>query len=394
MTRKTMFVGWTLTVLFGLALLEVFSFAAVSLAPQLQGSIYSEPEISEQEFAEVTREMNPDLGWPGEQWLQANADVHLARNAPNNEALVDENACLSLYGDSFTFSDEVADEDAWGNVLAGSLGCRVANYGVGGYGTDQALLRFEKNQRDGIDTAKSIILSVYPVNLNRIVNRWRYLVGGHPMSFKPMFALRDGDFELLPVFDGDYERFRRIGADPGTYLEGEDYLPDPLRFGRKVTAGFPYSLTLGKIVFQKALSIRTFDTSKGMSFINFPAYHDTRDGTDTRKVKTLKYLTDRFAEQCRSNGFECAIMLIPDPDLLFQIEKYGNHDLQWILQDADPDLLTLDATGVFKSVEDICASVTQPASCSGHFNPSGYKRLADFVEDSIRNAGWLVRRGY
>ena len=51
------------------------------------------------------------------------------------------NECITLYGDSFTYGEEVDHEDAWSNRLAERIGCHVGNYGVGGYGSDQALLR-------------------------------------------------------------------------------------------------------------------------------------------------------------------------------------------------------------------------------------------------------------
>jgi len=53
-----------------------------------------------------------------------------------------------LYGDSFTEGSGVDPEHAWSNVLSQLLHCRVANFGVSGYGTDQAYMRFLNNQRD------------------------------------------------------------------------------------------------------------------------------------------------------------------------------------------------------------------------------------------------------
>ena len=58
------------------------------------------------------------------------------------------NECVTLYGDSFTYGVGVREEYAWGNTLAERLRCRVGNFGVGGYGTDQALLRFMHNPND------------------------------------------------------------------------------------------------------------------------------------------------------------------------------------------------------------------------------------------------------
>ncbi len=68
------------------------------------------------------------------------------------------NECLSLYGDSFVYANEVDDASAWGNVLTELVRCRVGNFGVGGYGIDQAYLRFSRNTGDG---ASLTMLGIY-----------------------------------------------------------------------------------------------------------------------------------------------------------------------------------------------------------------------------------------
>lgn len=51
-------------------------------------------------------------------------------------------------GDSFTHGDAVPAEQSWPSYLAELASCSVANLGVGGYGIDQAVMRYEtKNPR-------------------------------------------------------------------------------------------------------------------------------------------------------------------------------------------------------------------------------------------------------
>ena len=54
-----------------------------------------------------------------------------------------ETTCAAVFGDSFTHADEVADEQAWPALASRLLACEVENYGTGGYGTDQAVLKAE-----------------------------------------------------------------------------------------------------------------------------------------------------------------------------------------------------------------------------------------------------------
>src|SRR6185295_1354810 len=56
---------------------------------------------------------------------------------------------LLCFGDSFTWCDQVIDADAWPRLVEDRRAdVEALNFGVGGYGTDQALLRFERDGRD------------------------------------------------------------------------------------------------------------------------------------------------------------------------------------------------------------------------------------------------------
>ena len=56
---------------------------------------------------------------------------------------------IALIGDSFTFGDEVSYEASWGYQLERKLGpdVQVLNFGVSGYGVDQAYLRYQRDVR-------------------------------------------------------------------------------------------------------------------------------------------------------------------------------------------------------------------------------------------------------
>ena len=84
--------------------------------------------------------------------------------------------CVSLlFGDSFVYGNEVSDDDAWCAVLeASSDALEVLNYGVGGYGLDQAFLRF---QREGMALHPDVVLIGFtPDDLGRVVNVYRRFI--------------------------------------------------------------------------------------------------------------------------------------------------------------------------------------------------------------------------
>ncbi len=55
-----------------------------------------------------------------------------------------EPASILAVGDSFTAGSEVEDQESWPALLEERLGKRVLNAGVGGYGTDQVILRAQQ----------------------------------------------------------------------------------------------------------------------------------------------------------------------------------------------------------------------------------------------------------
>lgn len=96
----------------------------------------------------------------------------------------------ATFGDSFTHGDGLANEETWQALVEArrdTLG--VANFGVGGYGVDQALLRY---RRDGKPLAPDVVwIGLMLEDIGRHVNRYRPLY--HPNSptcaAKPRFVV-------------------------------------------------------------------------------------------------------------------------------------------------------------------------------------------------------------
>lgn len=106
---------------------------------------------------------------------------------------------LACFGESFTHGDEVGDPDCWPALLeSGDPGIEALNFGVGGYGTDQALLRME---RQGLHGARVAVLGFMLENIGRNVNRYRPL--WHPRTptciAKPRFIRTPAGLELVPI---------------------------------------------------------------------------------------------------------------------------------------------------------------------------------------------------
>jgi len=111
---------------------------------------------------------------------------------------------IALFGDSYTHCDEVAIEDCWGTRLEADLrdhgvAAEVINFGVSGYGIDQAFLRW---RRDGQPYSPHlVILGFNADDVSRNVNLLRAIRSrntGIPLA-KPRFILEGDELRLINV---------------------------------------------------------------------------------------------------------------------------------------------------------------------------------------------------
>ena len=172
------------------------------------------------------------LGWlPKSEFL----DKTQARLSPSGEKF--KTHCLSLYGDSFTYGAEVDNDSVWGDLVAKALGCRVTNYGVVGYGTDQAMLR---HQTRIDDKAPIVILTHMIENIVRNVNQDRTLIYGAGIQLKPRYIQTENGLVFIErptPHPNDYIRFVK---DPESVLANEYFIPESSALAKR-RLQFPYT---------------------------------------------------------------------------------------------------------------------------------------------------------
>jgi hypothetical protein len=172
----------------------------------------SERELARGDQPPGYSRFDPVLGWttePGH--VSPDGRVHVnARGLRSTreyaEPAPEGTRRMIVCGESFTFCEEVADADAWpARLEALEPSLEVLNYGVGGYGTDQAWLRVS---RDACGPAEALVVGLMLENIGRNVNRYRPLwyPRAQPAA-KPRFVLGAGGLELVPQPFGSREEF-------------------------------------------------------------------------------------------------------------------------------------------------------------------------------------------
>ncbi len=385
--------GYFVILLFLFISSEGFSYLMLSLdVDVIQSRIYRPPSATKEEFARYLDQRDPDLGWPSKDWLAKNTDSDGARLSPANEKLNRQPACISTYGDSYTYGYDVGDSHAWTNVLADNLGCPVKNFGVNGYGVDQAILRFENNTKDFVDFT---ILGFVVDDINRNANQWRYLLSGsEKFAFKPAFTLAgDGKLRLLPIPVNSHEDFLQVIEAPGNFLKAEMYLTDGPSRRSRTRVYFPYSWTLLRLA---AKIFREMDWQK-VSFStrlrewNYPPWYDDSDGPDIRTIDLNLRLIEYFAGVCKKRNRRCAVLAIPDIDSIREHQMDGATLMGRIVSTYRQHGDVWDATGYLAEHtmdKGLCYYVGRNRDCRGHFNKEGYGLLAQFVAGKVREYGW------
>jgi hypothetical protein len=105
---------------------------------------------------------------------------------------------VAITGDSFTFGLDVPFQNSWGAVLENALGPDVVvlNFGVDGYGVDQALLRYERDARQW--RPRVSIFGFIAHDLLRTVSVYPFITfPDWDLFAKPRFTLRNGALERV-----------------------------------------------------------------------------------------------------------------------------------------------------------------------------------------------------
>lgn len=264
---------------------------------------------------------------------------------------------VAAFGDSFTHGDEVGDNETWETRLAAQIPrVEVLNFGVPGYGPDQAWLRY---QRDAAAFhPKIVLLGLVTDDLPRLVNTFvpfRDPQTGMPLA-RPRFTAA-GD--LIPCGLPDSASYRALIDAPGPTLARLGARDAYYQAGPRAHAWD----ALAAVRLLRLALARPLDTSEEASSI-------------------LRILLARWAEAATAAGQRFAVLRLPQRDELSHPRP--------------PDALDawLSARGVAAIDAGEALPVgSDPGAWFGptHYTAEGNARIAALIGEDLMRWGWLSR---
>ncbi len=118
----------------------------------------------------------------------------------------------------------------------------VLNYGVGNYGIDQALLRFDKVYIP--KNCKYSVLAFVPETISRIQSYWKhYLEFGNTFAFKPRFILNGEKLKLIKQYIKDFEDYDNVKTNRHNIRKYDRFYSEKFK---KYSFSFPYIFSFFK----------------------------------------------------------------------------------------------------------------------------------------------------
>jgi hypothetical protein len=343
---------------------------------------------------------DPDLGWvrkPGTNGIDQTVegprkfavDARGRRADPVNSVLA---SGVAVFGDSYAFCRLVSDDETWPHYLSRELGRYAANYGVGNYGLDQAMLRWERESADLEEQV--IVLAVVPETMARIHSYWKhYFEYGNVLAFKPRFTVDAGALTLHPQAvrtAADYRRYRdrlaEIQAlDPFYQTK---FRHDIFAFPRLLGL-FARARRLAPIFWHLMIGggeggrRRAFDTVLRRNAEHTGALYD-----DPKARNLFRALVQRFGDRCRAEGRAPLLVFIPQPVDLARQQR-GLDDYRGFLNEIRDLLPIVDMTAAFLEAKDWRRLYVE-GPLGPHVGPEGNRMIAHAV--AVRVADVIADR--
>lgn len=313
---------------------------------------------------------DPELGWT----LRPNGKSQNGLYQANGQGLRADREYgaaadlrIAVFGDSFTHGDEVILEDSWPYLLETMLReqgveAEVLNFGVPGYGMDQAYLRW---QRDGQEYAPDIVIFGFR--------------SGDALRNMSVFRVIDTPDTGVPFSKPRFDAEMRVINQPTLALD--EIVPTLADFGESELAPYDYW-------YDESYVDHWWLNSKLVAVvITLATENDARmreqffAGGGSMLAADI---IDRFADGVEASDSEFMIVTLPSEGDLERFERDQPFDYAPLLDQLDLRYTVVHSERYF----DLNGAVS--AYFAGHYSPEGNQVIAAAIFDALSEDGLAI----
>jgi hypothetical protein len=278
---------------------------------------------------------------------------------------------VAVFGDSFTHADDVQNDLAWTTIWEKShSNIEVLNFGVPGYGTDQAYLRYQKHGK--AFSPDIAVLGIMSENLNRNLNHFIpfYRHDAWPNS-KPRF-------EFAP--DGTFTLRENVFRSASDYQVLIDDLPATLtKLGEH---DWWYNAKYKPGVMDKSALYRLMHY--GYILFRYPWMLDSQNlyNKESEHYKILLEIIQRFSEEALESESIPVIVLFPSLEVLAQYRGDGSFAYSPLVDDLKKQ--SIRYVDVLEGFTKYGGNLNVPELIPGHYSVTGNKMVARYINEELQ----------
>lgn len=306
------------------------------------------------------------------------------RTNVNHENLPVKIAC---YGDSFAFARHVNDDETWEWYLSELNNSNVLNYGVGNYGFDQSILRFQREHKN--HNAPITIIAVVPETICRIQSVWKhYSEYGNLLAFKPRFLKDSEGLKFFPNLIDCEEKlydYSECLAD----LQKNDYFYKN-KFEKDILA-FPYIFNIMKNIKRNIPLIFTLFLKKFSLCKNLPweiilkenFKHSKNQFKNKNAIDLFLALISHYKDCAEKLNTKPIFVFFPYLNDLKYAAKHGSYYSKFC-DVAKKEIPFLDLTECFLNEQD-WLNLYNNDFYGGHLSALGNEIAAKYIDNFLKN---------
>ena len=319
---------------------------------------------------------HPYLGWNLPKERQGKLGNRKGKSYPQKEVY-----SIKAFGDSFTQSTG-DDMHTWESYLEDLTGFECLNYGVAGYGTDQALLKYKIVK---VPT-KYTLLCIMDENIARCMNHYRgfYIKGNFYVKPRYKYSQETDSIYFIPNPMQNLEDLKRL-QDPQyvkTLKKNDDWYQRMEKFNSPKNVYWPASVFVwDHLDYLKLFFIKKFTPS----FENLTSLdkHYIFYRRDSQGMIIMKYILDEFIREAESRNEIPVVVIFPFIKTMKLLDKYEKLAYQPLIDYLEEiDLYFIDFSNIFIEQKDYLDMYLSPDT---HFSDQGNQVVAHFLADFIQS---------